>query len=149
MIAKINIVVCSTKKKRLIAFFIDSAEKTTFGLIAYNINPTKSCMWQEMKANRGIFLSLSVKEWLPDNLPAVWMMAKTRVIKRIHLKPECKWTKIGYIFVDFKSYRPRWMSKTLISAGETPLIRLAWPMVIGFIRVNFSLASADSEVKEW
>ena len=44
MIAKIIIEVCSTKKKRLMAFFIDSAEKTTFGLIAYNINPTKSCM---------------------------------------------------------------------------------------------------------
>ena len=37
MIAKIIIEVCSTKKKRLIAFFMDSAEKTTFGLIAYNI----------------------------------------------------------------------------------------------------------------
>jgi hypothetical protein len=39
-------------------------------------------------------------------------------------------------------------NNTEMSDGEMPLIRLAWPMVRGRTRVNFSLASFDKEGKE-
>lgn len=43
------------------------------------------------------------------------------------------------------SYRPKYTNKTLMSAGETPLIRDAWEMVTGRMDSNFSLASNDRD----
>ena len=38
--------------------------------------------------------------------------------------------------------RRRRMTRTLISAGETPLMRLAWPILAGRMRRSFSTASS-------
>jgi len=42
-------------------------------------------------------------------------------------------------------YLPNKINRTLISAGETPGILLAIPIVGGFILLNFCLASVDKE----
>lgn len=49
----------------------------------------------------------------------------------------------------FPPYLPEWMRSTEISAGLTPLMRLAWPMVRGRRRESFSRASLERPPSWW
>jgi len=44
------------------------------------------------------------------------------------------------------NYPPRYIARTAISAGETPLILAACPIVIGRILLSFSRASNEREL---
>jgi len=50
-----------------------------------------------------------------------------------------------YIYLYSTYYLPKQTNNTLISEGETPLIRAACPIVLGFILPNFCVASVESE----
>ena len=47
--------------------------------------------------------------------------------------------------VEHLLYRPKRISKTEMSLGDTPGILLAWAMVSGLIFVSFCRASVDSD----
>lgn len=51
-------------------------------------------------------------------------------------------------FVIDRRYLPNFTSKTFTSAGETPGIREAWPIVVGRMRVSFCRASIVSDCIE-
>ena len=43
-------------------------------------------------------------------------------------------------------YRPKWIRRMLMSAGDTPGMREAWPMVVGWMRDSFWRASMVMDV---
>ena len=53
-----------------------------------------------------------------------------------------------FFFVIDRRYLPNFTSKTFTSAGETPGIREAWPIVVGRMRVSFCRASIVSDCIE-
>ena len=61
----------------------------------------------------------------------------------------------GQVFIFFMfsretiCYLPKNMANTETSAGEMPLILLAWPNVSGLYLFSFSRASKESEFKAW
>lgn len=54
----------------------------------------------------------------------------------------------AFFFVIDRRYLPNFTSKTFTSAGETPGIREAWPIVVGRMRVSFCRASIVSDCIE-
>lgn len=59
-----------------------------------------------------------------------------------------RFASLVLFFVIDRRYLPNFTSKTFTSAGETPGIREAWPIVVGRMRVSFCRASIVSDCIE-
>ena len=59
-----------------------------------------------------------------------------------------RFASLVFFFVIDRRYLPNFTSRTFTSAGETPGIREAWPIVVGRMRVSFCRASIVSDCIE-